>query len=235
VGGAGTQGPPGAPGAKGDSVTGPAGPKGDPGEGLEQGLTRIEALSWTHNTQQIAATGNPNSFAVEVTLLSGAKVPGIVIGFTADVQVSKTIDPDHVFQILVDHSNADDKQRGLTCRCAIRGRTVPVKLKLDGQGKIVVNANGHIDTADEVPAGDARGVAFLLDRQLFPIAGEILAGKVNDLWILLRGDFVLDSKGKAVDAEFARAELPTGDHPKSSVFGIQGGLFESWFTVKAQG
>ena len=50
-----------------------------------------------------------------------------------------------------------------------------------------------------------------------------------------RGDFVLDSKGKAVDAEFARAELPTGDHPKSSVFGIQGGLFESWFTVKAQG
>ena len=54
---------------------------------------------------------------------------------------------------------------------------------------------------------------FCWIRQLFPIAGEILAGKVNDLWILLRGDFVLDSKGKAVDAEFARAELPTGDHP----------------------
>jgi hypothetical protein len=46
---------------------------------------------------------------------------------------------------------------------------------------------------------------------------------------------VLDSKGKAVDAEFARAELPTGDHPNGSVFGVQGGLFESWFTVKAQG
>ena len=28
---------------------------------------------------------------------------------------------------------------------------------------------------------------------------------------------------------------PTGDHPKGSLFGIQGGLFESWFTVKAQG
>ena len=76
---------------------------------------------------------------------------------------------------------------------------------------------------------------FCSTDELFPIAGEILAGKVSDLWILLRGDFVLDSKGKAVDAEFARAELPTGDHPKSSVFGIQGGLFESWFTVKAQG
>jgi hypothetical protein len=109
------------------------------------------------------------------------------------------------------------------------------KLKLDGQGKIVVNAAGHIDTASELPAGDARGVAFLLDNENFPIAGEILNGKVNDLWILLRGDFVLDSKGKAVDVEFARAELPTGDHPNGSVFGVQGGLFESWFTVKAQG
>ena len=98
-----------------------------------------------------------------------------------------------------------------------------------------MNAAGHIDTASELPAGDARGVAFLLDNENFPIAGEILNGKVNDLWILLRGDFVLDSKGKAVDVEFARAELPTGDHPNGSVFGVQGGLFESWFTVKAQG
>src|SRR5262249_36018817 len=160
------------------------------GEGLEQGLTRIEALSWTHNTQQIAATGNPNSFAVQVDLLTGAKIPGLVIGFTADVQVSKTIDPDHVFQVLVNHSDGDETRRGLVCHCAIRGRTIPVKLKLDGQGKIVVNAAGHIDTATEAPAGNARGVAFLLDGENFPIAGEILAGKVNDLWIKLRGDFV---------------------------------------------
>jgi len=247
VGGAGTQGLPGTPGAKGDkgdkgekgdkgdSVTGPAGAKGDPGPGLEEGLTRIEALSWTHNSEQIAAPGTVNSFAVQVTMVTGAQIPGLVIGFTADVQVSKFIDADHVFQVLVDHTNAEDARRGLACRCAIRGRTIPVKLKLDGQGKIVVNAAGHIDTASELPAGDARGVAFLLDNENFPIAGEILNAKVNDLWILLRGDFVLDTKGKAVDAEFARAELPTGDHPNGSAFGVQGGLFESWFTLKAQG
>jgi len=29
--------------------------------------------------------------------------------------------------------------------------------------------------------------------------------------------------------------LPTGDHPNGSAFGVQGGLFESWFTLKAQG
>ena len=46
----------------------------------------------------------------------------------------------------------------------------------------------------------------------------------------LRGDFVIDETGRAVDAEFVRAELPTGDRPAGSEYGIQGGLFESWFT-----
>jgi hypothetical protein len=39
---------------------------------------------------------------------------------------------------------------------------------------------------------------------------------------------------RAIDAEFVRAELPTGDRPKGSPFGIQGGLFESWFWVRRQ-
>jgi hypothetical protein len=34
---------------------------------------------------------------------------------------------------------------------------------------------------------------------------------------------------RAIDAEFVRAQLPTGDRPATSPFGIQGGLFESWF------
>jgi hypothetical protein len=244
VGGAGMQGPPGTPGAKGDkgdkgekgdSITGPTGPKGDPGPGLEERLTRIEALSWTHNSEHVAATGNPDSFVVEVEMLTGAKIPGLVIGFTDDVQVSKTIDAEHVLQVLVNHSTPDESRRGFVCRCAIRGRATPVKLKVDAQGKIVVNAAGHIDAASESPPGNARGVAFLLDMQLAPIARDILAGIINDLWIILRGDFVLDATGKAVDAEFTRAELPTGDRLGGSAVGVQGGLFESWFTIKPQG
>jgi hypothetical protein len=240
-GGTGTQGPPGPQGPKGDkgekgdSITGPAGPKGDPGPGLEERLTRIEALSWTHNSEHVATPGNPNSFVVEVEMLTGAKIPGLVIGFTDEVQVSKTIDAEHVFQVLVNHSTPDESRRGFVCRCAIRGRATPVKLKVDAQGKIVVNAAGHIDAASESPPGNARGVAFLLDLQLAPIARDILAGIINDLWIILRGDFVLDATGKAVDAEFTRAELPTGDRPGGSAVGVQGGLFESRFTIKPQG
>jgi hypothetical protein len=49
--------------------------------------------------------------------------------------------------------------------------------------------------------------------------------------IRLRGDFVLDTNDppRAIDAEYVRAELPTGDRPSGSDVGIQGGLFESWF------
>jgi competence ComEA-like helix-hairpin-helix protein len=57
---------------------------------------------------------------------------------------------------------------------------------------------------------------------------------VNELWVKLRCDFVLDfdevlDRRRAVDGEFVRAQLPTGDRPRGSKYGIQGGLFESWF------
>ena len=49
--------------------------------------------------------------------------------------------------------------------------------------------------------------------------------------VRLNGEFVVDEDGRAVDAEFTRAELPTGDRPAGSAFGVQGGLFQSWFRV----
>ena len=50
----------------------------------------------------------------------------------------------------------------------------------------------------------------------------------TELWIQLQGDFIVDTKGRAIDAEHARAETPTGDRKKDGDYGIQGGIFESW-------
>lgn len=68
---------------------------------------------------------------------------------------------------------------------------------------------------------------------------QILQGLVPELWVVLRGDFVRNIKDRrAIDAEFVRAELPTGNRPTpdsklpEEQLGIQGGLFESWFTIK---
>ncbi len=248
-GGTGTQGPPGPPGPagqqgpQGEPGVGQPGPKGDPGAGLEEGLTRIEALSWSHNQMHTAGfPQGPDTFFVLIDRLDGSQASGLVIGFTAEVQVSATIDAAHVFHVLVATPLQDNQfDSGFACRCPIRGTTVPVELKLDGQGRIVVNAGGRIDAAKELPAGNARGVAFLLDREQAPIVRNILSGGIPDVGVLLRGDFVKDTKDRAIDAEFVRAQLPTGDRPRPPAaepldkqVGIQGGLFESWFSVKPQ-
>jgi DNA-binding beta-propeller fold protein YncE len=261
-GGVGPQGPPGKDGAPGkdgkdgkdgtdgkdgkDGLNGAPGKDGkdgkdgDPGPGLELGLTRIEALSWTHNKDHTVTVGDPSTFLAPITRLTGQEQLGIVIGFTADVQVSRTIDAEHVFHVLVeDLTNPQAREFGFICRCPIRGDTIPVNLKLDANGRIVLNPQGRIDAAKEVPPGDARGVAFLFDPNKVPIARRILSGEIPELWVVLRGDFVLDRQGRAIDAEFVRAELPTGDRPKPPAtqplkdqLGIQGGRFESWFTVR---
>jgi DNA-binding beta-propeller fold protein YncE len=237
-GGTSTQGPPGPQGAKGDTGekgdTG-IGQEGPPGPGLELGLVRIKALSWTHNTP---------SNLLGVKMLNQTQVPGFVIGFTDKVHVRThdqsgalvdLIDASHIFQVLVASDLEQNKELGMFCRCPIAGDIVPVDY---------IETNGLITTAKEVQDSDARGIAFILNRGKSRRAGEIISQTppfdkppFNDIWIRLRGDFVLDTNERAVDAEFVRAELPTGDRPSPLGLpldqqpGIQGGLFESWFTL----
>ena len=93
--------------------------------------------------------------------------------------------------------------------------------------------NNVITAAQEVASGDAPGIGFLPDAQ-----GQHNALESSDIWINLHCDFVIDVNGKAVDGPFLRIQLPTGDHmgkaptpPAANPFGMQGGLFESWFKV----
>ena len=247
-GGTGTQGPPGPPGPAGTTGTqgepgvGQPGPKGDPGAGLEEGLTRIEALSWSHNQMHIA--GFPQG--PELVLRSSStdsmdrQASGLVIGFTADVQVSATIDAAHVFHVLVATPQPDNQNFGFVCRCPIRGTTVPVKLNLDAQGRIVVNAGGRIDAAKEASSGQCSRRSFHPGQSSrLRLRVRSLAVVFLTVGVLLRGDFVKDTKDRSIDAEFVRAQLPTGDRPRPPAtqpldkqVGIQGGLFESWFSVK---
>lgn len=222
--GAGQQGPPGRDGADGlpgqdgqdgenghnglNGSNGVDGVDGADGEGLEWDLTRIEALSWKH------AQGGR---LVKVYELDGKTESGIVIGFSREVDTT-TIEDVHVFQVLVELDEEGDLRRGVRCRCAAVGRIVPVEFVTSSDPEL-------IDYAKEV-GPDAPGVAFIPAE---PILGAIWKGLIRDLWVVLRGDFVVDLDGRAIDADFVRADLPTGDGPIGSRFGVQGGLFESWF------
>jgi DNA-binding beta-propeller fold protein YncE len=244
-GGTGTQGPPGEPGAKGDK--GDKGDQGDPGvpgiqgiqgipgkdgkdgtngkdgkdgAGLETGLTRIKALSWRHDE------GTNPLVTVNFTL-NGQQMskPGLVIGFTQDVVVGYTANPGkiphdinfrHVFQVF---QIVPDSQK--VQRTQFAGLIVPVEF--------AVNASGVIVSASETPTPpSAPGAAFVFLQDDF-IKRQLDTS--SELFVRLRGDFVVDGNGKAVDAEYARAQLPTGDRPAGSPTGSQGGAFESWFWV----
>ncbi len=190
---------------------GERGAPGADGEGLERELTRIEALSWRH--------GAPHALEPLVAVGRRQRRLGIVIAFSRPVD-STLIDARHVFTVEVPNPFAPDEARGLglDCRCLLAGTIRPVQAKID-QGVVV----GATVVADQF--SDA--VAFV-----FPDGVPELVERLKDeaeMLVRLHGEFVVDKDGRAVDAEFTRAELPSGDRPQGSDFGVQGGLFQSWF------
>jgi DNA-binding beta-propeller fold protein YncE len=221
----------GGQGKKGD--TGPQGPQ-NPGPGLEQGLTRINGLSWIHNelrfVQDLLNFPDP--------LNSARSVPGIVISFTAPVQFNvpvpnlpKVLQPidTNIFEVLIQDTLGQDTSRNspLLCRCPVRGIVIPVDhIDMKGPPNLITGASQALSGNVPVP-----GIAFLFTAGLPKLGG-------SPMWIQLRCDFVVDQNGKAVDGAFLRMQLPTGDHmgalstpPNPNPLGLQGGLFESWFRL----
>jgi Collagen triple helix repeat (20 copies) len=209
----GTDGAPGAPGAPGKAGTnGLDGQDGAPGEGLEQGLTRIDAISWLH-----AGASSPFDTIFDT---AGNPHTGVVVRFTRPVTV-KLIDPKHVFYVEAPHLRGPDDEfaMGYRCQCRIEGTVLPVKATVDASGEFITEAH---ETGDPSLA-----VAFVLNPRF--VDGVLRKNELEFLAVRLHGEFVIDDEGRAVDTEFTRAQLPTGDHPQGSAFGVQGGLFQSWF------
>ena len=217
-GGQGPQGPKGDPGPVGPP--GPAGPQGPTGPGLEEGLTQIESVSWKHNAhvalntfKRVQFTGNHHQ----------TDDRALVFGFSNEVTIVDATDPElrrpdahRVLEVLIRHPAADVPE--LVCRCSLIGHVLPVSATQDP------------NMFQEVAGNASRSWGFVFTKN-----GLALATRMREIFVRLRGDFVLDATGRAVDAEFARATFDTGDRPAGSKFGIQGGLFESWFWIDEAG
>jgi hypothetical protein len=106
---------------------------------------------------------------------------------------------------------------------------VAVDASLNASGKLVIKAVALAAPDAAPPGGLTKAVALLVDDGAIR---RLRLPETGDLFVKLRGDFVLDQRKRAIDAEFARAELSTGDRPSGSPLGIQGGTFESWFTLR---
>lgn len=176
----------------------------------ETGLQRITALSWTHAT--------PSEGIVNVELQGGTTARGIVVAFgqnsPGDGKVlvrDGSLDP-QTFQVSVTRPDG----LGFWLERGVRPtRVIPVEPKLDSANLIV--------GAAELPSEFASAGAFLIDEDTLKNIGN------EQIRVMIRGDFVMDGTGRAIDAEFVRGELPTGAGPFGHTRGIQGGIFESWF------
>jgi hypothetical protein len=152
---------------------------------------------------------------------------GIVVAFSAIVQWVSVHHP-HVFHLLLREDLFEDvHDERFDCRCMYRTPMVAVNATIAGDLVTAAVALAPPDVAP--PLGQTKAVALLLDDRAIR---QLLRGDKGDLFVKLRGDFVIDLNKRAVDAEFCRAQLPTGDRPTGSPLGIQGGTFESWFTLK---
>jgi len=145
----------------------------------------------------------------------------VVIAFTGEISLDG-IDPVHVFQVEAPHLDlqGENKRLGYACRCPVLGTVVPVDPTIAG----------NLVTSAQVLQGvdRAKAIAFVFDPAF---VNTLLEFDLSDLWVRLRGDFVLDTgePPRAIDAEFVRHEFDTGDRPRGSDVGVQGGIFESWF------
>ena len=192
----------------------------------ETGLTRIVAINWLH----AAATGGAlPTFQVrapsvteeeeEVSGLAVAFGGGVVSdGDVLEVDGSHDIQTDtlsvEVFRVFTRRIDGV-----LVNPIQIRPRAVLplVEVEIEGDGQVV---GGTVALEEE----RARGALFVFPSRLPDAPRELGVFDVR-----IRGDAIIDVSDRAVDAEFVRSQLPTGDRPLGSDAGVQGGTFESWF------
>ena len=208
-------GPPGAPGDDG-----PPGYRRGPG--LEAGLIQIADTTWKHDV-------GGNDF-VQVTLTDGAQFAGLAVLFTGLVRFvdkgPRVLTP-HAFEVLIpdtampvvppaNRTAALHQAPPHVCFCGATGIVIPV----DQTGPT---------SFKEIPGPFSKWWAFVLSEHAYRDAL-----KFGALWARVHGDFVLDeTDAPSMPNSRARNSRPaTG--PRAAHFGIQGGLFESWFWLGDQ-
>ena len=198
---------------------GPTGPTGPAGPGLQDDLRRIVALSWPHRATRLPLGRGFISIGrlVATNILNFA----FVVEFDGPVQFGPSSLDDFTFEVFI--HEPFPSQSGIATEAitrignrrssdVVQAEVIPVRISSH-------DAAGLINAAKEVSPAEANGAAFAFSKEM---TGAFRARKVR---ILLRGDQIFDERGEAIDANFIRQKLPTGDR-------VPGGLFESWLSYE---
>ncbi len=209
VAGTGTQGPPGPPGATGPAgPAGPAGPPGAPGSQGPQGPPGEGGLN--PDLAHVCVISWPHRGEIE---LERVMELGLIIGFDRPVRRADVDDLSLEVQV-----EMPDERNGVICWC-------------NWQPKIIegLTFNQRCDLElgfDQTNAPLVDGVRWLASNVPPRLAQQ--GGRVR---ILLHGDHVRDDKDRGVDGN----HLPPWVPLRKSGDGVEGGMFESWVTVRRRG
>ena len=193
----------------------------------ETGLTRIVAMSWSH--------GDRYSAVPSLRLRSGdgtETVRGLAVAFGEErVGEDEVLDPDGdgaVPSEVLDEETVRVFTEAGVPGAALKRRLRIVPTRVVPLSEVEIGPGGQGVGARAATGAVARGVAFLFPDSALRFLREVGPSAVQ---VEIRGTHLVDTNGRAVDAEFVRGELPTGDRPAGSDAGVQGGTFESWFSV----
>ena len=210
------------------TLTDPPTPGG--GEAGEEGLVRLLALSWVHNSPsnlRIRLRGGPNG---------DVDAPGLAVAFgveeVGDAGVVLGVD-----QQRFDLGSLDINSFRVFAEIPedrVPGNAGRRRVRLLPRGVLAIRpdvsqGDAFFDTAEVVQDTIAPGACLLFDEETWNFIMEFR----TFLWIEIDGDHVraIDRDGdqaRAVDTEFLRSRLPSGDRPEGADRGTQGGLFSSW-------
>ena len=228
----GPQGPRGRRGVDGaDGQDGADGRDGDPGPGLEEGLTRIQALSWVHG----------ESSDLILPLADGADLDALAVAFGRDRVGDSRVEviDEHAFQVFAELRSLNALPTPVSppgsTNLLPAGTVFRVRFQPEQIIPVDVELSGRRITSLTGTGSPSTGVAFVFLDETVRDLSRVFGGGDRfefslSLHVVIHGDFVLDESGRAIDAEHVRGELPTGDRPVGSPFGVQGGRFESWLT-----
>lgn len=181
--------------------------------GLERDLTRIVALSWKHDGESLFKVNVDGKTHIGLAVAFGKKAPGDGGVVQASTITSET------FQVFFEQSVNVNFWSTL--------RIEPENIR---PVRPVINAVGAITGWISDPGQLVEGALFLLDDvDPSPLLERL---KLRKLTVVIKGDFILDDRDRAIDAEHLRGLTPTGDRHLNGEYGIQGGRFDSWVWVE---
>jgi competence ComEA-like helix-hairpin-helix protein len=194
----------------------PTGRSNSPRE--ESELARIVALNWPH--------GGSSSLRL---VLDGESVSGLAIAFgegrdggaIQPARVRAAALTDRTVQVFTE--TFDSSALGGT------GAWRRFRLPLDGPiglDDVALGSDGLIAEAVSTTDPLVAGAFYPLDEAL---RAQIPEGALE---VVMRGAFITDEEGRALDGEHVRGALPTGSRPSRVDVGVQGGRFESWLTLR---